>query len=60
MINKLLIVQKYRNYLRNKALYSPGLSPAGKDAFARAGYALHREYAEPAPFVMLSSLQRSH
>jgi len=50
MINKLLIIQKYRNYLRTNALYTPGLSPAGKEAFARAGYALHREYADLLPF----------
>jgi hypothetical protein len=50
MVNKLLIIQKYRKYLRSTALYTPGLSPAGRDAFARAGYVLHREYADLIPF----------
>jgi protein-L-isoaspartate O-methyltransferase len=50
IINKLLIIQKYRKYLRNTALYTPGLSPAGREAFARAGYVLHKEYADLIPF----------
>ena len=50
MVNKLLIIQKYRKYLRSSALFTPGLSAAGKDAFARAGYALHGEYADVIPF----------
>ena len=50
MINKLLIVQKYRKHLRPERLYTAGLTAAGKDAFARAGYALHKEYADLIPF----------
>jgi ubiquinone/menaquinone biosynthesis C-methylase UbiE len=50
MINKLLIIQRFRKFLRNDALFTPGLSPAGRDAFARAGYALDREYADLIPF----------
>ena len=50
MINKLLIIQRFRKFLRNDTLFTAGLSPAGRDAFARAGYALHREYADLIPF----------
>jgi hypothetical protein len=44
MINKLLIVQRFRKYLRKDALFTSGLSPEGRDAFARAGR-LAQEYA---------------
>jgi SAM-dependent methyltransferase len=50
MVNKLLIVQHYRRFLKNSALYASGLSPAGREAFARAGYVLHREYSDLIPF----------
>jgi SAM-dependent methyltransferase len=50
IINKLLIVQKFRKYLKTNMLYTPGLSQAGKEAFTRAGYALHGEYADTIPF----------
>jgi SAM-dependent methyltransferase len=50
MINKLLIIQRFRKFLRSDTLFTSGLSPAGRDAFARAGYALHREYDDLIPF----------
>lgn len=49
MINKLLIVQRFRKFLRSDALFTSGLSQAGREAFARAGYALQREYADLVP-----------
>lgn len=59
-INKLLIVQKYRKFLRIDRLYAPGLSPAGRAAFSRAGYALQREYADLIPFEDVVVFTRSH
>jgi SAM-dependent methyltransferase len=59
MINKLLIVQKFRKYLKNDLLYSPGLSPAGKEAFARAGYARHGEFTDLLPFRDIVVFTRS-
>ena len=50
MINKLLIIQRFRRFLRSDTLFTSGLSPAGRDALARAGYALRREYADLLPF----------
>lgn len=50
MINKFLIVQKFRKFLKSDQLYAPGLSQAGREAFARAGYVLQREYADTIPF----------
>ena len=60
MINKLLIIQKFRKYLRNNALYTPGLSPAGKEAFSRSGYAVQREYADSIPFEDIVVFTRDH
>lgn len=59
-INKLLIVQKFRKYLRTERLYSSGLSPADRNAISRAGYALHREYADSIPFEDVFIFTRSH
>jgi ubiquinone/menaquinone biosynthesis C-methylase UbiE len=60
IVNKLLIIQKYRKYLRGNMLYKAGLSPAGKDAFTRAGYALHKEYTDLIPFEDVVVFTRSH
>lgn len=50
MINKLLIIQKYRSHLKSAGLYASGLTPAFRDAFARAGYSLSMERGDVNPF----------
>jgi len=60
IINKLLLIQKYRKFLRTGGLYAPGLSTAGKQAFARAGYVVHGESADSIPFEDVVVFTRSH
>ncbi len=50
MINKLLIIQKYRGHLKSARLYTSGLTPAFKDAFTRAGYTLTMQSGDVNPF----------
>ena len=49
-INKLLIVQRYRNYLKRDGLFLSGFTPSVKEAFEKAGYSVEREYADAIPF----------
>jgi hypothetical protein len=50
MINKLLIVQKYRRFLKTDGLFAPGFTPAVMAAFEKAGYRIAREYPDLVPF----------
>lgn len=57
-INKLLILQRYRKYLKKDGLFRSGFTPSIKDAFGKAGYRLEREVADLIPFedmIVLSS-----
>lgn len=60
LINKLLIIQKFRKYLKSERLYAPGLSPASREAFAAAGYSLQREYTDIVPFEDIVVYTRAH
>jgi len=57
-VNKLLILQRYRKYLKKDGLFRSGFTPSIKDAFGKAGYRLEREVADLIPFedmIFLSS-----
>ncbi len=49
-INKLLIVQRYRKFLRSDGLFTSGFTPQVRAAFEKAGYGLEREYPDVIPF----------
>lgn len=49
-INKLLIVQRFRKYLKRDGLFRSGFSPPVRDAFEKAGYKVDREYTDLIPF----------
>jgi len=49
-INKLLIVQRYRKFLKRDGLFMSGFTPSIKAAFEKAGYRLEREYPDVVPF----------
>ncbi len=50
LLNKLLIVQALRPYLRSDRLFMSGLTPPIRAAFERAGYRLRAEYPDVIPF----------
>lgn len=49
-INKLLIVQRYRKFLKRDGLFMSGFTPSVRAAFEKAGYTLEREYPDVIPF----------
>lgn len=49
-INKLLLVQRFRKFLRKEGLFISGFSPPVRAAFEKAGYRVDREYTELIPF----------
>jgi len=49
-INKLLILQRYRKYLKKDGLFRSGYTPSIQAVFEKAGYRLEREYADDIPF----------
>lgn len=60
-INKLLIVQRYRKYLKKSGLFLSGFTPSVRAAFEKAGYRVEREYPDLIPFedmIVLSSREQ--
>lgn len=53
-INKILVVQRYRRFLKKDGLFLPGLTSPIRDAFAKAGYRLERECRDLIPFEDLA------
>ncbi len=49
-INKLLIVQKYREFLKKDGLFASGFTPSIRTAFEKAGYSLVDAYPDVIPF----------
>lgn len=49
-INKLLIVGRYRNYLKKDGWFVSGFTPPIKAAFEKAGYRLEQAYTDLIPF----------
>jgi len=49
-INKLLILQRYRKYLRKDGMFLSGFTPSIRAVFENAGYRLEREVADLIPF----------
>lgn len=49
-INKLLILQRYRKYLKKDGLFRSGFTPSIRAVFEKAGYRLEREVADLIPF----------
>ena len=49
-INKLLIVQKYRKFLKTDGLFVSGFTPAVRAAFEKAGYRVAGDYPDLVPF----------
>ena len=49
-INKLLILQRFRKYLRKDGMFVPGFTPSIRAVFEQAGYRLEREYGDLIPF----------
>jgi ubiquinone/menaquinone biosynthesis C-methylase UbiE len=49
-INKLLILQRYRKYLKKDGLFLSGFTPSIRAVFEKAGYRLEREAADLIPF----------
>lgn len=49
-INKLLIMQRYRGYLKRDGLFVSGFTPSIRAVFESAGYRLERAYADVIPF----------
>ena len=49
-INKLLIVQRYRKYLKKDGLFLSGFTPPIKAAFEKAGYRVEQAYTDVIPF----------
>lgn len=49
-INKLLILQRYRKYLKRDGLFLSGFTPSIRAVFEKAGYRLEREYTDVIPF----------
>lgn len=61
-INKLLIVQRYRKFLKKDGLFTSGFTPQVKAAFEKAGYRIDREYSGLIPMedmIVFSALQAS-
>ncbi len=57
-INKLLIVQRYRKFLKKDGLFLSGFTPSIKAAFEKAGYRIERHDTDLIPFedvVVLSA-----
>ena len=50
MINKILVVQRYREYLLKDGLFPSGFTPDVRRAFAEAGYRVDAEYGDLIPF----------
>ncbi len=49
-INKMLIVQRFRKFLRPDGLFRSALTPAIRAVFEKAGFRLERDYADVIPF----------
>lgn len=49
-INKLLIVQRYRKYLKKDGYFLSGFTPPIKAAFEKAGYRVEQAYSDVIPF----------
>ncbi len=49
-INKLLIVQKFRKFLKADGLFASGFTPGVRAAFGKAGYRIAGEYPDLVPF----------
>jgi len=49
-INKLILLQRYRKYLKGDGLFVSGFTPRVKAAFGKAGYRLEGEYPDVIPF----------
>ncbi len=48
--NKLLILQRYRKFLKPDGLFASGFTPQVRAAFEKAGYRIRREYPDAIPF----------
>ena len=48
--NKLLLLQRFRQYLAKDKMFISGLTPPIKGAFEKAGYKLGKEYNDAIPF----------
>ncbi len=49
-INKLLILQRYRPFLKPDGLFASGFTPRIRAVFEKAGYRILREYPDAVPF----------
>jgi SAM-dependent methyltransferase len=49
-LNKLLIVQRNRRFIRRGGLFTSGFTPRVRAAFEKAGYRIEREYPDLIPF----------
>lgn len=49
-INKLLIVQRYRRYLKRDGLFLSGFTPSVGESFRKAGYKVERQDPDTIPF----------
>jgi len=49
-INKLLVIQRYRKYLRRDGLFASGFTPSVRSAFEKAGFRLEKVYSDLIPF----------
>ncbi len=61
-INKLLIVQRYREHLGKEGLFPPGFTPSIRNVFEKAGYRVEGEYRDLVPLedlVVLSPVSGS-
>ncbi len=53
-INKLLIMQRFRKFLKKDGMFQSGMTPPIKAAFEKAGYRLEHEYPDAIPFEGMS------
>ncbi len=49
-VNKLLLVQRYRDYLKPEGMFLSGFTPAVRAAFGEAGYRVAGQYPDLVPF----------
>lgn len=49
-LNKLLIMQRFRKFLKRDEMFTSGFTPPVKAVFEKAGFRLEREYPDVIPF----------
>ncbi len=60
MINKLLIVQRYRKYMKKDGLFPSGFTPPIKAAFEKAGYRVEQVHTDVIPFEDMIVFSSGH